>query len=261
MSACAVLPRPGSPDGLEEACLVRHEVLPGRRVLVPPQRFREGHGCRRSAGTLLEGAVEGVHEIPPGKGSARPGVVGRLPQRGSEEGVGAGAGEDGRGNHLSRCQFPGHRGCPDGVRGRLLPRVHARLLQPFAAESQGRRPGGDILAEQVEETGVPRRDLGEDRRDALETPQELLPGGVGEGAVRLHPGPLGSHQQGDHLETRAIPRADPARLRPGLDVPHMAREDRDDRCALVGAHRAFARTAELPTPVGGRHSPPCTRRI
>ena len=87
---------------------------------------------------------------------------------------------------------------------------------------------------------------------------------VGQGRVGLHAGALFAHQEGDHLELDAVGGAELAALGLGLDLAHLAGEDRDDRaprrrgattrasCAAAPSSlaRAFARQCR------GRHAPP-----
>ena len=58
--------------------------------------------------------------------------------------------------------------------------------------------------------------------------------------VGLHAGALLAHEERDDLELRAVGGAELAPLRLGLDLAHLAREDRDDGCVVVARTRALA---------------------
>ena len=86
---------------------------------------------------------------------------------------------------------------------------------------------------------------------------ELGPGGIGQRGVGLHAGALLAHQEGDDLELDAVGRPELAALGLGLDLAHLAGEDRDDG-RLVVATRGRRLPAALRRLGGcrGRHAPP-----
>ncbi len=244
-------------DRLEDPRLVVHEVLAGRGELVGAQRLRQRHRRRRAARSLLERAVEGVHQVPPEELATGTHLLAGTEVRG-EERIGTRPGQDRRRHHLPLGQL---RRDQRGLMARSLdllgPHLDARLLEPLPAQLPSGETGRDVLAEEVQEAGVARCGVGEDVADPLDALQQLLAGRFAERGILLDPGTLRTHEQGDDLEPGAVLGSDPAPGRLALHVPHMAREDGDEWCAFVGrGTRAGTRSG---TPVRGRHVPPGCR--
>ena len=65
--------------------------------------------------------------------------------------------------------------------------------------------------------------------------------------VGLHPGALLAHEEGDHLELDAVGRPELAALGLGLDLAHLAGEDRDDGRLVVATRRTRSSCAAGPT--------------
>ena len=73
--------------------------------------------------------------------------------------------------------------------------------------------------------------------------------------VGLHPRALLADEERDHLELDAVGGAELAALGLGLDLAHLAREDRDDGCFVV-ATSGRGPPAPLCGGCRGRHAPP-----
>ena len=233
---------------LDEPRLVLHELEAARREPVDRGRLGQLHGGRLAARADLERLEQRPEQLPVRESPYRHDGGGRLREVGGEERV----------RELSRA----HR-CRDHlVLGELglglgLARddelvgaeLRAGLEEPVAAEPLRDRGDRGIGLEEGDEARVARRGLREDLRDAVEALEQLGTGGVGDLGVGLHPGALLAHEQRDDLELRAVRGAELALLRLGLDLAHLAREDRDDGCVVV------ARSRTLPLPRLG-HGPP-----
>ena len=225
---------------LEEARLVDHEVLAERGEAVDERRRRQLHRRRLAAGAQLERAVQRAEQLPAGEPARQ--VVVRRPrgQVGREEGVGERARRHRLRHDLLRRELRGHerlgRRLAPTIGEVLLGELGAGLEEPVAAQLLGGRPGPGADVEQRQQARVAGRDLGEDRRDAVEPLEQLGARGARQGGVVLDAGALGAHEQGDDLELRPVGRARLAlRADPGLDLAHPACEHRDERSRVVSS--------------------------
>lgn len=242
--------------GFEEPGLVHHDLEALGRDVVELRRRRQIHGRGGSAGSGLEGLVQRPHELPAVEAASRRGArTGR--QVGSEEGIGQLSSFDGRRGDLSLGDRRRDRGdlhrCRVGDDELFRGEVGAGFEQPVAAHALRHRRCRLVGLQQLDERGVARSRLGEDRGDAVEPLQQLGASRITDLGIRLHTRALFAHQEGDHLELHPIRGAELPSLRLGLDLAHLAREDRDEGCLVVTTGRLLA-------PRGGgcrsRHAPP-----
>lgn len=97
-----------------------------------------------------------------------------------------------------------------------------------ALHGAGRLGDLRLFGEELDDAGVPRRGLREDRRDTVQALQLLCTLRVRERGVRLDAGTLLAHEQGDRLELRAVRRLEGAALCCGFDLTNGAGEDGDE---------------------------------
>src|SRR5690606_39556314 len=95
------------------------------------------------------------------------------------------------------------------------------------------------------------------RRDAVEALEQFGARGIRDRRVVLDARTLLADEERDHLELDAVRRAELSALGLGLDLAHLAREERDDG-GLVVAARGRGRAASGRRLGGGRgrHAPP-----
>ena len=108
-------------------------------------------------------------------------------------------------------------------------------MQQLELEGPGVLGDHGVVVEQPQQGRVAGGGLGEDDGDAVEALELLGAPGLGEGVVRLHPGPLLAHEQRDDLELRAHRGRHPAALHGRLDLAHDPREHRHDAVLVVVA--------------------------
>ena len=118
----------------------------------------------------------------------------------------------------------------------LLGELGARLEQPVAAHLLRRGTGLGVGVEQRQQARVPGRDLREDRRDAVESLEQVGAGRRRDRGVLTDPGALRAHEQGHDEELRSVRRAGLALAGDaGLHLADPAREHGDERGRFVPA--------------------------
>ena len=249
---------PGT-HGLEEPRLVVHDLEAARRKPIELGQLRELHRRGPAAGALSERLVERPHQLPAVELPTRLGrrcEPGRL--RG-EERVRVDPGLDLRGPHGPlRCH--GRHDRRRDLRLRIVDdevlgwQFDSRVEQPVAAHALRDGTRGLVDFEQLDQRGVACRRLREDRRDAVESLEQLCARRIGELVVFLDACALFAHEEGDDLELHAVGRPQLVLLRLRLNLTHLAREDRDDRCHVVAS--CGRGLLALSRGCRGRHAPP-----
>ena len=246
---------------LQEAGLVHHQGRALRRDAVDGGRGWQVHRGGPATGPLLEGAVERVHEVPPGETAGETLALQGSPEVGSEERVGHHPRRDGCRNRRLGRGDPGGDHRRGGSRCRddhlLGSQLGPRLDQPVESQPLSGR-AGRVAIEQGQQAGVTGGHLGQDGRDAVEAFEQLGAGAGRDLGVTLDASAFGAHEQGDDLELRAVRRAHRATTDLGLDLAHPAGQDRDDRRRVVRARHggASAGATGRPSTDIGRHAPP-----
>ena len=218
----------------DQLLLVRHEGDAGGAGRVGR---REGHAGAGPAPDVLEGLEQRLEQLPVGQPSAADPLELGGGEVGAQERVGEPAGDDGLGGHAARR---GGRGGVGLGRLELLGRVDAGLLEHLPAQRPGAVGDLGVLGQQLQQRGVARGGLGQDRGDPVQALELLPPAALGDLGVGVEPGALLADQQGHDLEGRAAVGHHLAALGGLLDLAHGAREHRDDALVVHALHLGAA---------------------